>query len=64
MPHSIHKEICEGVALCVEACPVNCIQWVKFEDLKKLRDELANQGVYPLGMLPKVLRRIKPGKSS
>lgn len=25
MPHSIISEVCEGVAACVEACPVGCI---------------------------------------
>ncbi len=25
MPHSIVSNICEGIAVCVEACPVNCI---------------------------------------
>ena len=26
MPHSIHSDICEGVADCVPACPVGCIK--------------------------------------
>ncbi len=26
MPHSINSDICEGIALCHEACPVACIQ--------------------------------------
>ena len=47
----------------IETCPVNCIQWVRFEDLDKLREQLKDQGVYPLGMLPKVSRRIKIDKS-
>ncbi|WP_269622958.1 indolepyruvate ferredoxin oxidoreductase subunit alpha [Prochlorococcus marinus] len=25
MPHSINSDVCEGIALCVEACPVDCI---------------------------------------
>ncbi len=25
MPHSIISNICEGVAICQEACPVDCI---------------------------------------
>ncbi len=25
MPHSINSELCEGIALCANACPVNCI---------------------------------------
>ena len=44
MPHSIISDICEGVAVCVEACPVGCIKpgegnnakgtnfyWINFE---------------------------------
>ncbi len=46
----------------IDTCPVNCIQWVRFEELDKLREQLKEQGVYPLGMLPKVSRRIKPNK--
>ena len=45
----------------IDTCPVNCIDWVNFEDLDKLRAQLEDQGVYPLGMLPKISRRIKPG---
>ena len=26
MPHSIISDKCEGVALCAESCPVNCIK--------------------------------------
>ena len=26
MPHSINTDICEGIAQCAEACPVNCIE--------------------------------------
>ncbi len=26
MPYSIDKEICEGISICVEACPVDCIK--------------------------------------
>ncbi len=26
MPHSIISDTCEGVALCAESCPVNCIK--------------------------------------
>ncbi len=47
----------------IDTCPVNCIQWVRFEELDKLREQLKEQGVYPLGMLPKVSRRIKSNKS-
>ena len=47
----------------IDTCPVNCIHWVRFEELDKLREQLREQGVYPLGMLPKVSRRIKPLKT-
>ncbi len=26
MPHTIVTDICEGVAVCVDACPVGCIK--------------------------------------
>ena len=26
MPHSINSDICEGVAVCAQACPVDCIK--------------------------------------
>ena len=26
MPHSINSNKCEGVAICVESCPVGCIK--------------------------------------
>ncbi len=26
MPHSIKSDICEGIAICVQACPVGCIK--------------------------------------
>ena len=32
MPHSIISDTCEGVALCAESCPVNCIN-VKEADI-------------------------------
>ncbi len=50
----------EVVQEAIDTCPVNCIHWVKFEELEKLRAELEQNGVHPLGMLPKVSRRIKP----
>ncbi len=48
----------------IDTCPVNCIHWVNFEDLDKLRIQLEEQGVYPLGMLPKISRRIKPDQKT
>ena len=47
----------------IETCPVNCIHWVQFEELDQLRDQLEQEGVYPLGMLPKVSRRKKSIKT-
>ncbi len=34
MPHNIVTDICEGVAQCVEACPVGCIKPGKRKNLK------------------------------
>ncbi len=47
----------------IDTCPVNCIHWVKFEELDNLRDQLIKQGVSPLGMLPKIQRRVHTSKS-
>ncbi len=43
----------------IETCPVDCIHWVDFEDLEKLRVELEQMDLQPLGMLPKTPRRIR-----
>ncbi len=48
----------------IETCPVDCIHWVLFEDLNKLRAELDELDLQPLGMLPKIPRRLKPRNSS
>ena len=50
----------EVVQEAIETCPVDCIHWVNFEDLDKLRVELDQLELQPLGMLPKVPKRIKP----
>ena len=34
MPHSINKEVCEGIATCVKACPVDCIKKAQKKNLK------------------------------
>ena len=26
MPHSINSDVCDGIAYCTEACPVDCIK--------------------------------------
>ena len=47
----------------IETCPVSCIHWVPFEDLELLRKQLSEIDIQPLGMLPKVGKRIKDKKS-
>ena len=44
----------------IDTCPVDCIHWVDFEELDKLKEELDGFELQPLGMLPKTPRRIKP----
>ena len=51
----------EVIQEAIDTCPVNCIHWVPFEELDKLRVQLEIEGVHPLGMLPKVAKRIQPG---
>ena len=34
MPHSIISDSCEGVALCAESCPVNCIKKSNGKNIK------------------------------
>ena len=53
----------EVIQEAIDTCPVNCIHWGKFEELDDLRAQLEVNGVHPLGMLPKISRRIKPSKS-
>ncbi len=40
----------------IDTCPVDCIHWVEFEELEKLKKELEMQDITPLGILPKVSR--------
>lgn len=51
----------EVIQEAIDTCPVNCIHWVPFEELDQLRVQLEIEGVHPLGMLPKVAKRIQPG---
>ena len=44
----------------IDTCPVDCIHWVRFEELNQLRAQLDQLDLQPLGMLPKVPRRLKP----
>ena len=36
----------------IDTCPVNCIDWVKFEDLDDLRSKLNAKPMRPLGLPP------------
>ena len=36
----------------IDTCPVNCIDWVKFEDLDALRAQLEAKTIRPLGLPP------------
>jgi len=47
----------------IDTCPVDCIHWVRFEELEKLRRQLDELELQPLGMLPKIPRRLKPRSS-
>jgi len=50
----------EVIQEAIDTCPVDCIHWVDFEELDKLKEELDSFDLQPLGMLPKSPRRIKP----
>ncbi len=42
----------EVIQEAIDTCPVNCIEWVKFEDLDKLRLKLQSKTIRPLGLPP------------
>ncbi len=44
----------------IDTCPVNCIHWVRFEELENLRLRLESMDLQPLGRLPKLSKRIRP----
>ena len=50
----------EVIQEAIDTCPVDCIHWVRFEQLEDLRVQLEGMDLQPLGMLPKVPRRLKP----
>ncbi len=52
----------ETIQEAIDTCPVDCIHWVPFEELDKLRARLDDLDLQSLGMLPKTPRRIKPRK--
>ena len=41
----------------IDTCPVDCIHWVQFEELEKLRARLDGLDLQSLGKLPKVSNR-------
>ena len=43
----------------IGTCPVNCIHWVRFEQLDELRAELDALDLQDLGKLPQVSTRIR-----
>ena len=43
----------------IDTCPVDCIHWVKFEELDELKLKLDQLDFQNLGMLPKI-SRLKP----
>ncbi len=49
----------EVIQEAIDTCPVDCIHWVCFEELEDLRRQLDAIELQPLGMLPKVSRRIR-----
>ncbi len=36
----------------IDTCPVNCIDWVRFEELEDLRAKLKSKNIRPLGLPP------------
>jgi ferredoxin len=51
----------ERIQEAIETCPVDCIHWVSFDDLKGLQEQLDSQELLPLGLpSPARPRRILP----
>ena len=44
----------------IDTCPVDCIHWVKFEELDELRNKLDQMELQSLGLPPKITKKIKP----
>ncbi len=42
----------EVIQEAIDTCPVDCIQWVNFEDLDDLRSKLEKSDIRPLGLPP------------
>ncbi|WP_049750356.1 ferredoxin [Synechococcus sp. CC9311] len=54
----------ERIQEAIETCPVDCIHWVAFDDLKGLQEQLDSQELFPLGLpSPARPRRILPRQS-
>ena len=56
-------DLTELIQEAIETCPVDCIHWVRFEELNDLRRQLDQLDLQPLGRLPKIPRRLKPRKN-
>ena len=50
----------ERIQEAIDTCPVDCIHWVRFEDLDDLRLKLERINFQSLGMLPKTSKRVLP----
>ena len=51
----------ERIQEAIETCPVDCIHWVAFDDLKGLKAQLDSQELLPLGLpSPARPRRVLP----
>ncbi len=53
----------ERIQEAIDTCPVDCIHWVGFEELKGLGDQLDLMNLQPLGLPPRVGLRIKRGNT-
>ncbi|WP_320663808.1 ferredoxin [Prochlorococcus sp. MIT 1223] len=42
----------ETIQEAIDTCPVDCIQWVNFEDLEDLKSSLEKRDIRPLGLPP------------
>ncbi len=47
----------------IDTCPVDCIHWVRFEELDDLRTQLEEMDIQPLGLPPRGHKRLKPRKN-
>jgi ferredoxin len=47
----------ERIQEAIDTCPVDCIHWVPYEDLPRLRRQLEEQELQPMGLPSPVRRR-------